>query len=365
MIYFDHNANTPMYPLVVEEMKEIFNIFGNPSSVHQHGQKVISLIRNYKDTIANFFEINPNNIIFTSGATEANNLVVKSFAGKILLSKLEHDSIYNPCQLLDHDFYDVDNSGLINLESLEDKIKKYCNSTSVLVCIISPHNETGVIQPIKEILELCKKYKAMVHCDCVQAVGKIDFPWNDIDSFCFSTHKIGGMTGAGCLISKDHFPVKPQINGGGQQRGLRSGTENFFGIASTALALKHTNNYKKPYKEWTKLIQDEIKFFCSDCVVFGDKALRVDNTLCISMPFVKNEIQIMNFDLNGISVSSGSACSSGKIKVSRSLINMGFSEDIARCALRISLGWNNTIEQVKNFIDTWKNIYTTFKTNLT
>lgn len=353
MIYLDHNATTPPYPTVLTSMQKAIGLFGNPSSVHKNGRKIRGMIEESRIVIAEFFKINAQNIIFTSGATEANNLALNQFKGQIILSDLEHESIYNACT--DPIVCKVHSNGLIDLHDLEEKLKEVL--PPVIVCVIAVHNETGVIQSIDDIVNLCQKYNARIHCDAVQAVGKIDLPWSKFDSFSISGHKIGGLTGIGALIVKNPNSIAPQIRGGGQERGIRSGTENFLGIIGMAEAIKSLNNYPNGFTKWRENIEEEIQTISPQAIIFGSSAPRVSNTSCIAMVGIKSEVQLMSFDLQNIAISNGAACSSGKIKISKSLTAMGFSEDIARCAIRISIGWSNQLEEIRAFIAAWKNIF--------
>jgi cysteine desulfurase len=284
-------------------------------------------------------------------------LALKGFDGIKIVSAIEHDSIHQVCS--DALSCPVDEDGVVNLEKLESLLQSH-REEKVLVSVMAANNETGVIQPISEIAALVKKHQAFFHCDATQAVGKLTIDWSKIafDMVSISSHKIGGPAGVGALIVSPNIALKAQIVGGGQERSYRGGTENILGIIGFEAALKECLN--DPWGEIRFLrdrFEDEIQAFCLDVDVFGKSVPRLPNTSNLTMPGVKSDVQLMNFDLSGIAVSAGSACSSGKVKTSRILQAMGLPSSKTNSAIRVSLGWQTQPFEIEAIIDTWKQIY--------
>ncbi len=356
-IYLDYNATTPLRLEAKVAMIKAMDMTGNPSSVHAWGRKVRQHLESARHTIADFFSAEPKQIVFTSGATEANNLALKGFDGIKIISAVEHDSIHQVCS--DALSCPVDEDGVVSLEKLESLLQSH-HDEKVLVSVMAANNETGVIQPISEIAALVKKHQAFFHCDATQAVGKLKLDWSQIsfDMLSISSHKIGGPAGVGALIVSPNLALKAQIIGGGQERSNRGGTENILGIMGFEAALKEC--LKDPWDEIRLLrdrFEDEIQAFCLDVDVFGKNIPRLPNTSNLTMPGVKSDVQLMNFDLSGIAVSAGSACSSGKVKTSRILQAMGLPSSKTNSAIRVSLGWQTRSFEIETMIDMWKQIY--------
>lgn len=354
-IYLDYNATTPLRSEVKAAIIQAMDLTGNPSSVHVWGRKVRHKLEVSRQTVADFFKAEPKQIIFTSGATEANNLALKGFDGIKIISAVEHDSIH---QVGGH-YCPVDEDGVIILEELESLLQDH-REEKILVSVMAANNETGVMQPIEDIAALVKKHQAFFHCDATQAVGKLKLDWSktSFDMLSVSGHKIGGPAGVGALIVSPNFALRAQITGGGQERSYRGGTENILGIIGFEAALKECLN--DPWNEIRLLrdrFEEEIQAFCLDVDVFGKNVQRLPNTSNLTMPGVKSDIQLMNFDLGGIAVSAGSACSSGKVKTSRILQAMGLPSSKTNSAIRVSLGWQTQPFEIETMIDTWKQIY--------
>lgn len=355
MIYLDYNATTPLLPYARLAMVEAFDCLGNPSSVHGHGRSARKILENARLQTAEYFDLAPRNITFTSGATEANNMILKGFEGNIFVSAVEHDSVLNIRK--DATIIPVDSNGIVILDALTKFLKN--SSATALVCVLAVNNETGVIQPIDEILKICKSHNAHLHVDAVQAVGKISLPWKNIPSFTISSHKFGGPKGVGALIVNCPLELKILIEGGGQERSIRAGTENIIGIVGMGAALA-TSQF-----DWQKLLPLQKKLetsllrACPDAIIFGSETTRISNTTSIAMPGISSEVQLIHFDLHNISVSSGAACSSGKVKASHVLKAMGISDELSKCALRISYGWKTTEDNIDNCITAWSNLLQT------
>lgn len=353
-LYFDHNATTSILPKVQDAMLTAMNNPLNPSSVHSFGRHAKALIEEARNRIASMMGVNLRkdgyNLVFTASATEANNLVAVS-RPKILASSTEHISILKHAV----DILRVNGDGLVDIQKLEDWLKLNPGASS-LVSIMFANNETGVIQPVKEIAALVHKYEALIHSDCVQAPGKI--PCNlldlDVDFASISAHKFGGPLGAAALIYKEQHQLFAQIIGGGQERSVRAGTENVPAIVGFGVATQHTNYQSSELRD---MFEVGVMNTCSDAIIFGQNAPRLMNTSMVYMPNVLANLQVISFDMKGMAVSSGSACSSGKVKISHVLTAMGVESQIANCAIRFSFGHDNTHKDVVELIDAWRGIY--------
>lgn len=350
MIYLDYNASTPILLEAQQAMIEAFSFLGNPSSIHSHGRATRKILENAREQVARYFNLPARNVTFTSGATEDNNFILKGFKGQILTSTVEHDSALKACSNAIR--IPVDNQGVLNLESLEELLK--VTPKKSLVCVLAVNNETGVIQPIIEILQICKKYNAHLHVDAAQAVGKIQLDWKSLPSFTVSAHKFGGPKGIGAIVINNKINLTSLIEGGGQERGLRAGTENIIGAVGMGAAFGFNFETLRPLQA---RLENGILNVCPQAVIFGKDGPRIANTTAITMPNVSSEVQLMHFDLNSISISSGSACSSGKVKSSHVLHAMGVPEKIAKCAVRISTGWTTTEADIDKCIEVWTDLF--------
>lgn len=356
MIYLDYNATTPIVPYARHAMIEALDYLGNPSSVHAHGRESRKILEKARSYVADYFAIPARNVTFTSGATEANNMILKGFNGNIFISAVEHDSVLKTRK--DATIIAVDNNGIINLELLK-KLLQNCTLPSLL-CIIAVNNETGVIQPVEEILQICEVYNTHLHVDAAQAVGKLSLDWSKIPSFTISAHKFGGPKGAGALIINGSLTLNILIEGGGQERSLRAGTENIIGAVGMGAALAAPQFNWATLLPLQKKLENSLLKTCSKTKIFGQAAQRVSNTTSIAMPEVRSEVQLMHFDLHNISVSSGAACSSGKVKPSHVLKAMDVSDNLSRCALRISYGWETTESEIDQCITVWTSLFESY-----
>lgn len=360
-IYLDYNATRPLRYSARQELVQGFELCGNPSAVHSSGNTIRRMIENSRDTIAQALKIESRRLIFTSGATESNNIVLKNFKGRVIISATEHSSVYKVRD--DAIICRVTNSGMIDLQYLEQLLLETDEPT--LVSIIAAHNETGVIQPLEKIQKLTQKFNACLHTDATQALGRVNFDWNSFDFISFSGHKIGAMTGIGILVINPDKPLCPLMHGGGQERSYRPGTANFLGILSLKAVIQETLE-----EDWssTKKLRDYLELQILDIsplsIIFGRTETRIPNTCLITMPNVNSATQVMSFDLNNICVSAGSACSSGKVKISHTLKGMGYSDDVANSGLRVSLAPDATKKDVDHFISIWKKIYLSCSDNM-
>ena len=363
LVYLDNNATAPIRPEVIDLMVEVMSTVGNASSIHSAGRLARKRVEDARAEVAALVGADPDNVIFTGGGTEADNLALKGFADRrLIVSAIEHGAILAPALLFDAgaDIVPVDEQGLVDLAALEDLIRDA--DKPVLLSIMLANNETGVIQPIKEIVAIAKKFDALVHTDAVQSVGKIPVDINDlgVDMMSLSAHKIGGPQGVGALIMRENLPIMSQIVGGGQERGRRSGTENVAGVAGFGVAAAIARNGLAHYTKISKLRDEmelQIKQIAPGSQVYSGEAPRLPNTSCLTMPGVKSETQVMSFDLEGVAISAGSACSAGKVTASHVLEAMEAPEDVALTAIRVSMGCDTVSEDIDRFVDVWRDIY--------
>ena len=365
-IYLDNAATTPVFGDILKNLPEWSSeFFGNPNSIHSDGQKSRRLIDECRREIASILKCDEEEIIFTSCATESNNMVIKGLAesypekNEIIISPIEHKSVLNPVKYLARKGYKVhflkiDKNGLIDL----DHLKKLINKKTLMVSIIHGNNETGVLQDLKTIREICKEKEVIFFSDTVQSFLKEDIP--EIDFFSVSGHKINAPKGIGFLKRNRDYTLIPLLHGGGQEFGLRSGTENVVLIKALTEAVKIWQKNKTSYinhltflkKTFLDLMEKELP---------GEEIVSRDvKTLphIISVIFKEADAQtlIMALNTHGIEVSSGSACSTGSITPSQVLLAYGYSEREALRALRFSFGINNTREEVEFVVSKLKDI---------
>lgn len=359
-LYLDYNATAPLSSQSKQAMQEGMDLIGNASSVHQYGRQVRQKIEQARKEVGDYFNVQPAGVIFTSGATEANHLALAGFEGHIIVSAIEHDSVDQARK--DRQICSVDRNGIIDLKILETLLHDL--DEPVLISVMAANNETGIVQPMDKVVELAKRYGAYVHCDAVQAVGRLGISWDGIDLVSVSAHKLGGPQGIGALVMRTDVPLKAQLRGGGQERSFRSGTENFLGILGFAAALNVVKDYDwKFVQDLRDMLEERFKSQCPEAMLLGTEVQRLPNTAVIAMNGVKNSTQVMNFDMAGIAVSAGSACSSGKVKSSRVLAAMEVPSEIADCAIRVSLGPTNLPEHLERFLDVWKEVYKRARSN--
>ena len=354
--YLDYNATVPILSKVKKSMVDFMDLGPiNASSVHFYGRKGKNIIEGAKVNIAELINAESENVIFTSSATESINLLFSNF-DVIIVSSIEHLAVLSSSK--SDQIIPVNKKGVVDIDYLEILLKKNSkNKKNILISVMWVNNETGVIQPIGDIVKLSKKYGCLVHCDAAQALGKIkiDLKKVDLDFLTLSGHKIGAPSGIGALINNKNFNLNPQILGGGQEKGMRAGTENIIGIygfgeAASILRKVPEYGYDK-VKYFRDYLSDKIKFISPKTIFFGDNVERVNNTLLIASPDIPGDLALMKLDIDAFSVSSGSACSSGKISQSHVLKAMGY-EDLASNSIRISFPPNDIILASDNLITT-------------
>jgi len=348
-IYLDYAATTPTDKEVIKEMLPFFREkYGNPSSLHSFGQEAERALEDSRNSIASFLKAKPEEIIFTSSATESNNMALKgiAFANKgkhIIISEIEHDCILNSAKWLETQGFEitklkVDKYGLINIEELKKAIRK----DTILISIMHANNEIGTIQPIEDIGKICKENNIYFHTDAAQSFGKIPINMENIDLLTASSHKMYGPRGAALLYIKEGVKIEPLLHGGGHESGLRSSTINIAAIVGFAKAVKICYNEmekesKRQIKLRDKLIK-EIKEKIKDSYLNGHPEKRLPNNVNVRFDFVEGEAIIMKLDAEGIAVSTGSACSSPKLEPSHVLLALGIKHEQAHGSLRISIG---------------------------
>ncbi|MEE2746069.1 MAG: cysteine desulfurase family protein, partial [Pseudomonadota bacterium] len=309
--------------------------------------------------IANLVNAKPNEIIFTSGGTEANNLALHQVErGFAIVSNIEHQSILNSSvkkQLLE-----VSNKGVVKIDGFEEQFTK--NKKIRLISLMHANNETGILQPVKEVAALAKNLGILSHCDAIQSFGKVDVDWKKlgVDMMSISGHKLGGPQGVGALVVDENIDLIPMIAGGGQEKGARSGTENLAGAVGFGVAAELVQKNRSKMEETRALrnqLENELLSISPQVIVHGVGMPRLPNTSCISMPGVEAELQLAAFDLDGIMVSAGSACSSGKVGASHVLTSMNCEAEQIASAIRVSFGWGSSELDVRSFINSWKRLF--------
>ena len=348
MIYLDANATEPLRPEAREAALAALEQGGNPSSVHQAGRAARRILEEARERVANFANARPADVIFCAGATEADALAVHALGANrpILIGATEHDAIRAaaPGAIT----IPVQANGQAEMTALECLLAAY---PTALVCLMAANNETGVLHDIEIAGKLCKATGALLHVDAAQATGRANRDWLALGaaSFAISGHKFGAPVGAGALVTRPDLPIKPLIKGGGQELGRRGGTSALPSIAGMAAALG-AQYPSEQIAAW----RDEIEAFCCarGALAIGATAPRLPNTLCLALPGVRAETQLIALDMAGICVSAGAACSSGKVAASHVLQAMGL-EHLADQAIRVSLPWNVELLAVQKFISAY------------
>ena len=352
-IYLDHNATQPLRPESKEAMIEAMGPPLNASSIHEAGRKARHMVEEARRQIADGLKTRHADLTFTSGATESNNMVLAGFE-TIITSTVKHSAILAPRP--DAIRVGVDEHGLIDLLALEDVLSKIPSSkrASTLVSIIGANNETGVVQPLTQIGALCASYEVAFHSDMVQMVGKMPIDVN-IEGLCFasvSAHKVGGPSGIGALWIKAGLTLPALLLGGGQEQGRRPGTENVLGIIGFGAAMKAAIDDLSHYDEmaqWRDEAEADLMNMRDDVTLFGATAPRLGNTMSLALSSMPSHTALMALDLKGFCLSSGSACSSGKVKSSHVIHAMGH-QDLAGHMLRISGGWTTKRDDFQRLV---------------
>jgi cysteine desulfurase len=359
--YLDHNATSPLRPEARDAMIAALEAGGNASSVHREGRAARALVDEAREGVAAALGCLPDMIVFTASGTEANNLALKGAAGlgvrRLVVSAGEHASVLETAGAagLPLDIVPIAGDGRIDLAALERVLA--AGDGPALVSVMAANNETGAIMPLAEVGEIARRHGALVHSDAVQAAGKVALRWGvlGIDLMSVSAHKLGGPQGAGALVVREGLTPEPLLHGGGQELKRRAGTENVAAIAGFAAALRAADECAR-VEALRDRLEVELKATAPDVTVFAAAGPRLPNTTCFALPSLEAATALMAFDLAGIAVSSGSACSSGKVSHSHVLDAMGVAPDLAAGAIRTSLGWTTTLADVERFAAAWSEI---------
>ncbi len=370
--YLDYNATAPLRPEVQDAMVAAFACCGNPSSVHAEGRAARALIETAREKVASLAGARPEEVIFTSGGSEANALALAAQAGhawQCYLSAVEHPSV-----LAGGRFYPesttripVTKDGVIDLKVLARELAKHhLGGWRPFVSLMAANNETGAIQPVAEAAELVHAADGLLHSDAVQLAGKlkIDFDGLGADMISLSAHKIGGPKGVGALIVREGVSVEPLIKGGGQEQRRRAGTENVAGIVGFGVAAELAAAEVDRAAEVAALrdaLEREVRAVAPDAVVFSSGVPRLPNTSAIAVPGTRAETLVIGLDLAGVAVSAGSACSSGKVEASHVLTAMGMAPEVVQGAIRVSLGLGTDTADIERFVGAWSEMITRLK----
>ncbi|MCI0330295.1 MAG: cysteine desulfurase [candidate division Zixibacteria bacterium] len=363
-VYFDHNATTPLAPEVWQAMGEVVSNFGNPSSIHAFGREVKVALESAREKVAHFIGARPSEIIFTSGGTEADNLalfgVAHAFAHRgrhIIISQIEHHAVLESAHQLEKQGFEVTRlastrEGIV----LPEELMKALRPDTILVSIMAANNETGTIQPIAELAKIARERGVLFHTDAVQIAGKrpINVAELGVDLLSISAHKLYGPKGVGALWVRRGVKLNPILVGGGHEQNRRAGTENFISIIGFAraceLAVARMETDEKKFLALSEKLQAGLKEKVEDFRINGSLERRLPNTLNISFPGLDGEAIIVGLDMEGVAVASGSACTSGATEPSHVLVALGLSEREALGSIRVSLGRDNTEEDVDYFL---------------
>jgi cysteine desulfurase len=368
-IYLDWNATTPLRPEARQAMAAAWDVAGNPSSVHAEGRQARRLVEDARGAVASAVGGRPQDVVFTSGGTEANALALtpglRRGAGepvrRLLVSAIEHPSVLSggrfPPEVVGT--IAVTGSGLVDLDRLRELL---ADGPAALVSVMLANNETGAIQPIQEVADIVHEAGGLLHVDAIQALGKTAFDIKSMkaDLLTLSAHKIGGPKGVGALALGEAVDgVEPLLRGGGQELGRRAGTENVAGIAAFGAAAAAARAAQAPEAQRLQSLRERLENGLRQTrgmIVFSADAPRLPNTTLFTVPGLKAETAVIGFDLRGIAVSSGSACSSGKVQPSHVLAAMGVHKDLAPGAVRLSLGWSTSESDIDLALQAWRKL---------
>jgi cysteine desulfurase len=357
LVYLDHNATGPVCPEAKAAMAQALDLPGNPSSIHRAGRAARAIVEDAREAVAQLAGANPGDVIFTGSGTEANALALRGLSramgcSAVVCSAVEHSSVIANMTDIDS-FLPVDANGVLDLAMLERRLSTA--SAPLLVSVMLANNETGIIQPVAEIARIVHAAKGYVHCDAIQGPGRMAFSLDGlgVDAVSLSAHKFGGPKGVGALVLRPGLRVTPIFEGGGQEKSRRSGTENVPGIAGMGAAAKAVPKLlarAEPTAQLRERVEARILQAVSGAVVHGKAVARLPNTICVSVPRVASQTQVIQLDLAGVCVSTGSACSSGKVSLSHVLKAMNVPDDQTSTAIRVSFGADSTDADANAFL---------------
>jgi cysteine desulfurase len=374
-VYLDHNATSPLRPAAQTAVHRALAL-ANASSVHAEGRAARAAIEQAREQVAELVGADPRTVTFTSGATEANNVALASEvhvgarvvrADVLLVSGVEHPSVRAGGRFAAEqvEIIPVDRDGVVELTALEMLLARLRDTgRRTLVSVMAANNETGVVEPVAEIASRVHAADGIFHCDAVQIIGRLPFgvAASGADLISVSSHKLGGPQGIGALIARNEgVRVPALLRGGGQERGRRAGTEAVSAIVGFGAAAEEASG--KLAADATRLagLRDAaevgLRAIAPDTVVLSAGAVRLPNTICFAVPGIAAETAVMAFDLDGVALSAGAACSSGKVGPSEALAAMQVAPEIAKGAIRVSLGWNTGESDISRFLEVWKRVY--------
>lgn len=349
-IYLDYNATTPVFAESITAAAAAMAHTGNASSIHGEGRAARKLVEDARSLVGELANVRAAQVIFNAGATEGNNTILSGYADKtILVLATEHPSILEAAPRAIK--IPVTKDGLTDRAAYESLLAEH---KPALVCIQLVNSETGVVQPVTELAALAREHGAALHCDAVQAAGRmpLDFKSLGVDTMTLSAHKFGGPQGTGALIFREGLQLPKLLHGGGQEKRQRAGTENIAAIcgfgAAAQKAAANLAAWQDACAAFQSRLERALRDIAPDIILAGENAPRIHNTTSVLLPGISAETQLMSMDLEGIAVSSGSACSSGTFKPSHVLAAMGYNEADARAALRFSTGWATTDADIDN-----------------
>lgn len=358
-VYADYNATAPLRVEARAAMIGAMNAVGNPSSVHGAGREARALVETARRQVAGLIGATPQSVVFTSGGTEASALALKGCGrSRVFTSAIEHEAVL--AAIPDAVRLPVDAQGVLKLDALQEALSG--GGADCLVSVQWANNETGVLQPIERIVEIAHASGALVHSDAVQSAGKlpVDMKATGVDLLSLSAHKIGGPAGVGALAVREGLDLKAVQSGGGQEKGRRSGTENKIGIAGFGAAAEAS---LAALEDWLRVsgLRDRFEAAVQEAGngarIFSSGAARLPNTSCVSIHGARGETQVIAMDLAGIAISSGSACSSGKVRRSHVLDAMDPGSPDAETAIRVSIGWETTEQDIDRLVAAWCDLY--------
>ncbi len=355
-IYLDYNATCPLSDAARDAYLEASQCGGNASSIHGYGREARGYVDRARKTVARILGASSAKVIFTSGGTEANNLALCGLKRPLYVSAIEHASVLKVRE--DAIILPVTSQGVLDLDALERAAQAAPEPS--LFSLMLVNNETGVIQPVAEAVKILKPLGHLLHTDAIQAVGKIPFSFDElgVDMMTISAHKFGGPLGCGALIVKEPLHLASLIKGGGQEFGMRSGSVAHPLIHAMAVALETCSLSFQQVEPLRDYLESQLEEYA---IIHGRKVARAPNTSSIAMPGIESQLQLMSFDLEGVAVSAGSACSSGKVTSSHVLSAMGVSDLVNGQTIRVSLGPKTTQIEIDHFITLWKSVYKTLK----
>jgi cysteine desulfurase len=385
-VYLDHNASSPLRPEASAAMSEAAALLaagqaGNASSPHAEGRRARAMIEDAREQVAALAGVPAGRVIFTSGGSEANVMALspgwlKGDGARVFVSAIEHPSVGRGGRFGEDrvERLPVASSGVIDLDEARRRLeerRRYTGGAPFLVSLMLANNETGALQPVAELAAIAHDLGGMLHSDAIQAAGRAPLQPASRGAalISLSAHKIGGPPGVGALVVADpalHDP-SPLLRGGGQERGARAGTENLIGVvgfgAAAAACAAQASDERRRLEALRDGLEAELLRISPEAVIFCRNVARTSNTTCFAVPGMSAETTVISFDINGVAISAGAACSSGKVRRSPVIEAMGAPPELSRAALRLSLGWNSTYEDVARFLLVWRETYERYKTN--